>query len=142
MPGQFRSALLRAWARGPGQRGSGQRGSGTVLVAAVVLVLLAVTGAALVVAAYLAAADRARGAADLVAVSAAAERSRGGDACAAAARIARLNGVGLAGCAIRGDSLDFVVTITVRQPIAVNLPLLPTAVPATSNAGRLGIAVG
>lgn len=116
-----------------------QRGSGTALAAAVVLLLLAVAASVLVVAAFLAVADRARGAADLVALSAAAEQSRGGDGCQVARQFAELNGVRLTRCTVGGDSLDFVVSVTIRQPIDLQLPLLPRAVPATSHAGRLGI---
>ncbi|MCC6496304.1 MAG: hypothetical protein IT193_08595 [Propionibacteriaceae bacterium] len=119
-----------------------QRGSGTALVAAVILVLLAVTVAALVVATFLVAADRARGAADLVALSAAAEQARGGNGCRTAGRLAELNGVELVRCAGRGDSLDFVVSVTIRQPVALNLPLLPDGLVATSYAGRRGVVPG
>lgn len=122
-------------------RGS-ERGSGTALVAAVTLVLLAVTVAALVVATFLAAADRARGAADLVALSAAAEQARAGNGCRTAGRLAELNGVELIRCAGRGDSLDFVVSVTVRQPVALGLPLLPDGLVATSHAGRRGVLAG
>ena len=125
-------------ARGCGRR-TGERGSGTVLVAAVVLVLMAVTAALLVIGGYLLAADRARGAADLVAVSAAAEQAGGGHGCRSAARLAERNGVGLVRCEVTGDSLDFVVSVTVRQAVRVRLPLLPNGVPATSHAGRLGV---
>jgi secretion/DNA translocation related TadE-like protein len=118
----------------------GEGGSGTVLVAGVVFVLLAVGAAILVIAAYLVAADRARGAADLVAVSAAAGRAGGGDACRTAAALAQLNGVGLERCEVGGDSLDFVVRVTVRQPARLRLPLLPDGVSVTSQAGRLGVA--
>jgi secretion/DNA translocation related TadE-like protein len=117
----------------------GQRGSGTVLAAAAVFTLLAVTAAALVVAAYLAAAGRARGAADLVAVSAAAEQVRRNDGCRVAGQVAELNKVRLARCAVSGDSLDFVVSVVIRQPVALRVPLLPDGVLATSHAGRLGI---
>ena len=125
--------------RGCGVSPTGERGSGTVLVAGVVLVLMAVTTALLVIGGYILAADRARGAADLVAVSAAAEQSDGGDGCRVAARLAQRNGVGLVRCVVAGDSLDFVVSVTVRQPVRLRLPLLPNGVPATSHAGRLGV---
>ena len=123
----------------PCGRRTGERGSGTVLVAGVVLVLMAVTAALLVIGGYLIAADRARGAADLVAVSAAAEQAGGGHGCRSAERLAERNGVELVRCVVAGDSLDFVVSVTVRQPFRVRLPLLPSGVPATSHAGRLGV---
>lgn len=117
----------------------GQRGSGTLLVAAVIVVLVALTGALGLVGRYLAAAHAARGAADLAALSAAAQRARGEAACPAADRIAAANGVRLTGCRVTGDSLDFVVSVTVRQPVPALLPALPEGVAATAHAGRLGI---
>lgn len=116
-----------------------QQGSGTVLVAGVGLALAAVAAVVLVIGAYLVAADRARGAADLVALSVAAARAGGADGCHSAAGVARENGVQLVGCGITGDSLDFVARVTVRQPVGLRLPLLPDGVPATSLAGRLGV---
>lgn len=116
-----------------------QRGSGTVLVAGVCLALTAVAVVILVIGGYLVAADRARGAADLVALSAASDRAGGGDGCRVAAGAARENGVLLVSCRISGDSLDFVIRVTVRQPVRAGLPLLPDGVPATSVAGRLGV---
>lgn len=131
----------------PGERGGrptrlggqGERGSGTVLAAGTVLLLMAVAAAILVVGAYVVAADHARGAADLVAISAAAKVTQRGDGCRAAGDIARRNGVALARCTVRGDRFDFVVSVTVRQPVRLRLPLLPDAVRATSHAGRLGV---
>jgi len=138
-PGKRGSRKRGPQERCAGERGSQERGSGTVLVAGVVLVLMAVTAAILVVGGYLVAADRARGAADLVAVSAAAEQAGLGQGCRVAASVARLNGVQLMRCLVEGDSLDFVVSVTVRQPVRTRLPLLPDGVPATSHAGRLGV---
>lgn len=133
-PGKLNSGKVN-----PGKLNSGERGSGTVLVAAVMCVLMAITAAILVVGGYLVAADRARGAADLVAVSAAAEQAGLGEGCRAAAGIARLNGVELVRCVVDGDSLDFVISATVRQPVRLRLPLLPDGAMATSHAGRLGV---
>ncbi len=131
---------LRAWGGTPaGAGGRDERGSGTVLAAGTVVLLMAVAAAILVIGGYLVAADHARGAADLVAISAAAKVAQRGDGCRAAAEIAHRNGVSLARCTVRGDSLDFVVSVTVRQPVRLRLPLLPDDVPATSHAGRLGV---
>jgi len=116
-----------------------QHGSGTVLVAAAVVVLMVVAASLLVIGGYLVAADRVRGAADLVAISGATRVSQRGDGCRAARDLAGLNGVLLLRCTVRGDSLDFVVSVTVRQPVRVRLPLLPDGVQATSHAGRLGV---
>jgi secretion/DNA translocation related TadE-like protein len=119
--------------------GHDQHGSGTALVAGAVVVLMAVAAAVLVVGGYLVAAARARGAADLVALSAAARVAQWGDGCRTAADLARRNGVTLVRCAVRGDSLDFVVSVTVRQPAGLRPPLLPDGVLVTSHAGRLGV---
>ena len=115
-----------------------QMGSGTLLVAGVSLVVLLLTAMVAIVAGYVVAAHAARGAADLVALSAAAEQSRGGRACAVAGRIAQANRVRLVECRVRGDSLDFVVSVTLARPVA-GLPLLPDQVLGTARAGRLGL---
>ena len=116
-----------------------ERGSGTVLIAAVVLVLMAVTAGLLVVAGYVAAAHHARAAADLSALSAASARAGGQDACRAAAVAAARNEVRLTRCVERGDSLDFVVSVTVGQQVSAPSPLLPGSVEATAHAGKLGL---
>lgn len=128
---------LRGWCPRVGRHD--QHGSGTVLVAGAVVVLMGLAACLLVIGGYLVAADRARGAADLVAISGAVRVSQRGDGCRAAADLARRNGVLLVRCTVRGDSLDFVVSVTVRQPVRLRLPLLPDGVQATSHAGRLGV---
>lgn len=123
----------------PGAGEANERGAGTVLVSAVVLVLLLVTGVIAVVVGYFAALHAARGAADLVALSAAAERVRGADACRAARNAAVANQVLVISCRVTGDSLDFVVSVTVARAVDLNVPLLPRQVRASANAGRLGL---
>lgn len=91
-----------------------------LVVAAVLLIALAGT-VVMLVGGTLAAVERVRGAADLVAVSAAAAQADGGDACVAASRIATANQVELRNCRTAGDLLDFVVTVTVAAP-AGSLP--------------------
>lgn len=122
-----------------GCRHHGERGSGTVLVAAVVLVLMVVSAALLVVAGYVLAAHRARAAADLVALSGAAAVARGEDGCHAAAMAAAGNGVRLAHCRERGDSFDFVVSVTVVRAVLAPSAVLPGSVDATAHAGKLGL---
>lgn len=122
-----------------GARERDERGSGTALVAAVILVLMVVSAGLLVVAGYVAAAHHARSAADLVALSGAAARGRGENACGAAAAVASRNGVRMSGCSERGDSFDYVVTVTVEQPVSVRSPVLPDSVAATAHAGKLGL---
>lgn len=93
-----------------------ERGSGTLLVT-VAVVVLAVAAAVLVLAgAALAAIQRVRSAADLVALSAASAQADGEDPCAAAFRIAVANEVELHDCQAAGDWLDFAVTVTVAAP--------------------------
>jgi len=124
--------------RGVGRvRARDERGSGTVLVTAVVLALALVASA--VVATYVAVVHHARAAADLVALSGAAARSRGESACRAAGVAASRNGVRLTTCREQGDSLDFVVTVTVEQRVTVPSPVLPDTVGASAHAGRLGL---
>lgn len=106
---------------------------------ATVLVLAVVAGALTLVATYIAAAHAVRGAADLTAISAAADRVRGQDACATARRIAAANGVRLVVCRVAGDSLDFVITVTVERTVRRWLPSLPTEIGATAHAGRVGM---
>ncbi|MFT4108928.1 Rv3654c family TadE-like protein [Propionicimonas sp.] len=119
-----------------------QRGAATVLVAGVALVTMLVAGMLLVVAGYVAAVHRVRGAADLVALSAAAAFARGRDACAAAEALAVQNGVLLGSCRVRGDVLEFAVSVTVSRPVATPSPLFPGSVTATASAGRTGLEGG
>ncbi len=121
------------------REGRPQQGSGTVLVAAVMLVLMVLAGGLLVVAGYVAAVHHARAAADLAALSGAAAQARGQDACRVANGMAWENRVRLAACHVRGDSLDFVVSVSVAQPVPNPGPLLPGVVSASATAGRLGL---
>lgn len=117
----------------------GEHGSGTVLVASVVLLLMVMTGCLLTIAGYIAVSHHARSAADLVALSGASGLARGRDACQSVHATARDNGTRVVACRTRGDSLDFVVTVTVAQAIAAPVPFLPGEVEATASAGRLGL---
>lgn len=117
-----------------------ERGSGTLLAAAAVVVLAAVAGLLVVLAAYLAAAHAARAAADLAALSAAADQIRGLEPCLAAGRIAAANGARLVACRLTGDSLDFVVSVSVAAAVRGNWPGLPGEVRAEAHAGRAGLA--
>lgn len=130
--------MSRRSSGGDEPRVRGERGSGTLLGVAVVLVLAMVAGGVLVVAGYVAAVHHARSAADLSALSGAVRQARGDGACRAAAAAATANGVRLVGCQVRGDSLDFVVSVTVEQGVRVPA-LLPQWVAASAHAGRLGL---
>lgn len=123
-------------ARGRCRVARGQRGSGTLLIAAVVLMVAALAGVGLVLAGYVAAQHAAAGAADLSALSGAAAQVGGTDACAAAGRVARANGVVLKACTVSGDSFDFVVRTTVTRQLRAP-PGLPATVTASAEAGRL-----
>lgn len=113
-----------------------QRGSGTALTAAVLLVAGLLTGLLLVVTGYLAALDKARGAADLVAVSAAIAQDQGRPGCQSAEVVAARNGVRLLSCRIHGDSIDFVASVKVELRVA-GPSQLPNLVSAEAHAGRL-----
>ena len=115
-----------------------ERGSGTVLMAAVMGVVVTVSGAAMVIAGYLVGHHRARSAADLAALSGAAAHVRGQDACGEARRIARQNGAKVIRCSWVGDDIDFVVTVRTSVATPSRLPGLPRTVEGEAHAGRLG----
>lgn len=115
--------------------GRAERGSGTMLVAAAILVAGVVVAVVVGFGAALAASHRVRAAADLVAISAATEHAGGADACRAAARIAAANGVRLQACELRGDLVDFAVTVAVSLPTPVDW--LPAEFTAQAHAGWL-----
>ena len=117
---------------------SSQRGSGTALIGAAVVIAMLLTGVLAVVLGYLVAEHAVRGAADLVALSGAAAHARGEDACEAAGDLARQNQVSLLRCLVRGDSVKFVVSVTVARRVDAPGPGLPRSVQASANAGRLG----
>lgn len=127
-----------------------QRGSGTLLVAAVVLVAMVITAAGLLIGVYAVAQRDAANAADLAALSGAAQyeadqyangqyandqQPNSASACGAARRIAAKNGAELTKCKVSGDSLDFVVSVTVTQRLGALF--LPASVNASAEAGRL-----
>lgn len=118
------------------RRSAYERGSGTLLIAAVVLLVMVLAGVGVLLAGYVAAQHAAADAADLSALSAAAAYVRGRDACAAARGVARANQVGLTACRVSGDSLDFVVEVTVVRQLRAP-PGLPASVAARAEAGRL-----
>ena len=132
----------RCWVDGKsgparGRAGRTEVGSGTVLAALIVILASSVAWCGVVGAGYVAAAHRARGTADLAAVSGAADEALAGDACRAAALIAGANGARTVACSVSGDALDFVVTVTVEVSVEAALPGLPRHLRATAHAGRL-----
>lgn len=113
-----------------------ERGSGTALSMAAVVVLLVLTAVALVVASYIGVAHRARAAADLAAISGAAAHLDGADACAVAHDYAERNHTTAIECAVAGDSIDFVVTVTVEAKVKAPAGL-PQHCRVEASAGRL-----
>lgn len=122
-----------------GNRGArrGQRGAGSLLVAAVFLLLALVTATGLLVGIFATAQRAAANAADMAALSGAARFTNGGDACQAARQIAAQNGAVMIKCRLSGDSLDFVVSVTVERSLPGSI-LLPASVTASAHAGRMG----
>ena len=102
-----------------------QRGSASVLVAALMGVVVVLTGVALLVAGYEVAQHRARAAADLAAVSGAVAFAAGRDACDQARRTARDNDATVLSCSTVGDPVGYVVSVRV----------LPTRVVGEAHAG-------
>lgn len=119
-----------------GRSGRGQRGAGTVLVAMSMLVVLVVATVAFLVLTYAGAQRSCNGAADLAALAGASALVGGQDACATSAKIAAENDARVVRCEVSGDSIDFVVSVTVERPLGRWLGL-PAVVGATSHAGRL-----
>jgi secretion/DNA translocation related TadE-like protein len=114
---------------------STQRGAGTVLLAAVIAVMMVITAVGVLIGVFATAQRQAANAADLAALSGAAGYVRGEDPCAVARRVAADNGVELATCRLSGDSLDFVVVVTVERRL--HSAVLPPTVAASAQAGRL-----
>lgn len=113
-----------------------QRGAGTMMTAAVMAVVVLVTGAG-VLAGVVALAHRdVAEAADLAALSGAAAFAKGEDPCSVAGRIAATNGGELLRCHLSGDLVDFVVTVEVQRRVKLVLGLAPT-LHAEAHAGRL-----
>jgi secretion/DNA translocation related TadE-like protein len=107
-------------------------------MAAVMGVVVTVSGAAMVIAGYLVGHHRARSAADLAALSGAAAHVRGEDVCGEASRIARQNRAKVVRCSWVGDQIDFVVTVRTSVSTPSRLPGLPPTVEGEAHAGRLG----
>ena len=112
-----------------------ERGSATVLMVGIMGVVVALSGAALVIAGYAVGYHRARGAADLSALSGAAAFQQGREPCAQAALIARQNGAWVDRCSQVGDAVDFVVTVRVSVAAHTRFPHLPRTVAAEAHAG-------
>jgi secretion/DNA translocation related TadE-like protein len=112
-----------------------ERGSASILMVGLMGVVMMLGTAAIVVAGYLAAHHRARGAADLAALSGAAAYQQGHDPCRQAQRTAHGNGAAVQQCAQVGDPIDFVVTVRVAVPIRLRIPGLPRTATSEADAG-------
>ena len=112
-----------------------ERGSGTMLMVGVLGVILALGAAATWAAGYVAAAHKARAAADLAALSAAVAIEAGADGCPVARRVATDNGSTVSACDRVGDQVDFVVSVEVVRPVRTGVPGLPAEVTAVAHAG-------
>lgn len=112
-----------------------QRGSASVLVAAVMGVVVVLTGVALLVAGYEVAQHRARAAADLAAVSGAVAFAAGRDACDQARRNAHDNGATVLSCSTVGDPVEYVVSVRVALPVRSRVRGLPARVDGEAHAG-------
>jgi secretion/DNA translocation related TadE-like protein len=110
-------------------------GSATALMAAVMGVVVALSGAALVIAGYAVGYHRARAAADLSALSGAAAFQQGREPCAQAALTAKQNGARVVRCSQVGDAVDFVVTVRVSVGAGMRIPDMPRTVAAEAHAG-------
>lgn len=110
-------------------------GNASVLMAGIMGVVVALSGAALVIAGYAAGYHRARAAADLSALSGAAAFQQGRDPCAQAALTARHNGARVDRCNHVGDAVDFVVTVRVSVEARTRTPQVPRTVVAEAHAG-------
>ncbi|ADU47069.1 Rv3654c family TadE-like protein [Intrasporangium calvum] len=91
-----------------------ERGAATVLVIGVLVALLVVTTGGLLIASAVVASHRARLAADLAVLAGATalrDASTVERACAAARRVATLNGAELGACQARGTELELTVTV-------------------------------
>ena len=105
--------LLRRVPHRP-RRPATERGAATVLVIGVVVALLVVTTGGLFIATAVVASHRARLAADLAALAGATalrDAATVERACAAARRVAKLNGAELGACQARGAELELTVTV-------------------------------
>ena len=106
-----------------------------MLMIGVMAVVMLVSLAVMLVAGYLVSVHRARGAADLAALSGAAAYQQGQDACLVASQAARRNGGAVVDCSQVGDLVDFVVSVKVRMEVQTRIPGLPTSVAAAAHAG-------
>jgi secretion/DNA translocation related TadE-like protein len=106
-----------------------------MLMIGVMGTLLLVAMGAMCIAGYLVALHKARGAADLAALSGAVAVQAGADGCRVARVAARQNQTALMSCDQVGNAVDFVISVRVAREIRLNVPGLPTKITALAHAG-------
>lgn len=112
-----------------------ERGGGTMVSLSTIAVVTLLGVVVVVGVLYVAAVHRARGAADLAALSAAARVPDGGDVCGAAERVAGRNGAEVVACETAGDTVEWAVHVKVKLEVKPLFPGLPDHVPAEAWAG-------
>lgn len=90
-----------------------QRGVGTLLVAALLVLVVVLTGVGIWALGWVNSRHRVSAAADLSALAGAGAMASGQDACAVAAQAAFRSEVKLEECTVQGDASSFVVRVTV-----------------------------
>jgi secretion/DNA translocation related TadE-like protein len=106
-----------------------------MLMVGVMGVLLLMAMGAMCMAAYLTAIHKARGAADLAALSGAVAIQSRADGCLVAEKVARQNQTTMVSCDRVGDAIDFVISVRVSRNVRLDVPGLPTKITALAHAG-------
>jgi secretion/DNA translocation related TadE-like protein len=109
-----------------------------MLMVGVMGALLLMAMGVMCMATYLTAIQRARGAADLAALSGAVAIQSGADGCSVARRVAQANQSTAVSCDQAGDSIDFVISVRVARAVRLGIPGLPTKITAVAHAGPTG----
>jgi len=106
-----------------------------MLMIGVMWALLLIAIGVMCIAGYLVALHKARGAADLAALSGAVAIQAGADGCQAAGFAAHQNQTAMISCDQVGDAVDFVISVRVAREIRLEIPGLPTKITALAHAG-------
>jgi secretion/DNA translocation related TadE-like protein len=106
-----------------------------MLMVGVMGALLLMAMGAMCMATYLTAIHKARGAADLAALSGAVAVQSGADGCSVARKVARENETTAVSCDQVGDSVDFVISVRIARAVRLEIPGLPSKITALAHAG-------
>ncbi|EPH03238.1 helicase/secretion neighborhood TadE-like protein [Propionibacterium sp. oral taxon 192 str. F0372] len=112
-----------------------QRGAGSGLVIAIIMVLAMAGLVAAIHGGWLASGQRARSAADIVALAAAQAHADGADGCAQGGRAAEQNRARLVECELTSGYGEFVIDITVEVEVLPAIPDAPRTARASARAG-------